>query len=459
MLSAGAAIGAVPAAFSPCGVAGAPPSGNGTVLLSDAGSPGERVLVWAEVVRSGVRSLLLAGVARADGSDRAKFVVAVPATGGATLLCVPESRLEEGLAGRSPTLWQAETSAADPPANRTADYYLGEATRLAGARREASALRFRAAGLTLKGMALEKDEEYLRLVTTVRNKARESAFEAYERQRDQARARGDKRAEAEARSNLTALSEASSAEISRIFALWAEVAPRGMVLVPGGVFEMGSNRGDADMRPVHSMTVSSFFLGEKEVMVSEYEEFARLKGVARAPFAIAPRFSSPQQPVVGVSWNRATEYCAWRLGGEGLGGRLPTEAEWEYAARHGGAAVGAGDTTAGESPGAIFGLDKVEGRPESVGSLEPSPLGLYDMAGNVAEWVLDWHSPDTYRLPTTPDFIGPATGKYRVVRGGSWRSLTKDAVDPTRRAFLNPEIERNDTGFRCASPLAVKPEP
>lgn len=459
MLASGAALAAAPGAESPCTLGPSPPEGPAFVVLAAPAAPAEDVTIWSAFERGGARAVLLVGVARGDGSGNAALVAESRVRGGTALTCILQGRLEEALAQRAPAHWRTEAAVAEPPANRTSEYYLAESARLAAAGREESALRFRVAGLSARGLAAESDDECRRLSTMIQREAREGAVAAYERDRVRARERGDRRSEAEAESALAALSGASAADVDHILALWSEVAPAGMVLVNGGSFLMGSEKGDADTRPVHAVTVSSFFLGQREVTVSEFETFARAKGVNRPPFATAPRFSSPQQPVVGVSWKAAAEFCAWRLASEGLAGRLPTEAEWEFAARSAGAPGTTAREALGAGPSGVFGLDKTEGRPENVGSLEPNPLGLYDMAGNVAEWVLDWYAPDTYRIAAPPDPGGPAAGVYRVVRGGSWRSLTRDAVEPTGRAFLNPLIERNDTGFRCAAPAGRATSP
>ena len=203
-----------------------------------------------------------------------------------------------------------------------------------------------------------------------------------------------------------------------------------MVLVEGGSFQMGSTSGDSDEKPVHTVTVNSFYMDKTEVTQAEYR---RVMGKNPSRFS-----DCDECPVEKVSWYEAIAYCNRRSGLEGLqpayiisgetvtwdrranGYRLPTEAEWEYAARGGNKSEGY--TYSGSNGLAAVGwyTGNSGGRTHPVGQLQPNELGLYDMSGNVWEWGWDWYYAGYYRSSPKDNPTGPSTGSLRVVRGGSW---------------------------------------
>jgi formylglycine-generating enzyme required for sulfatase activity len=210
----------------------------------------------------------------------------------------------------------------------------------------------------------------------------------------------------------------------------------GMVLIPAGSFQMGSNDGELDEKPVHTVYISKFWMDKYEVTNGEYKKCVD-GGSCRAPsdsksYTRSSYYGDSQYenyPVNNVSWDDARNYCSWK------GKRLPTEAEWEYAARGGlrGARYpngdnincsdanfarwsGAGDNSICKDSG---GKDNDT---HTVGSHVANGYGLYDMAGNVWEWVSDWYNANYYKNNPSRDPQGPSNGEYRVVRGGSWAS-------------------------------------
>lgn len=257
-----------------------------------------------------------------------------------------------------------------------------------------------------------------------------------------------------------------------------------MVLIPGGWFQMGDpfNEGDSDERPVHTVVVDAFYMDLYEVTHAQYKRFD-------------PHYSSthnvPTHPVEGVSWYDAVRYCNWRSRREGLhpcydeatwvwdfsqnGYRLPTEVEWEYAARGGMAAKRYpwGDKISHDKANyhGTGGKDQWNGT-SPVGSFPPNGFGLYDMAGNVWEWCTTWYDVRYYsrkqewrqEAPTAGIYTlgtrfssdtssekrhreGPTTGIYRVKRGGAWNS-DPYALRCAFRTWHDP-TDGSGMGFRC----------
>lgn len=216
-----------------------------------------------------------------------------------------------------------------------------------------------------------------------------------------------------------------------------------VIAVPGGTFQMGNFEADPDEQPPHHVRLSSFYLDEGEVTLGMFSAFAAATG---APLPPQPDWhGGHEEPVVLVTWDAASAYCEW------AGARLPTEAQWEYAAR-GGKPL---DWPWGET----FEPERanVEGEADGFPHLAPSTalpegksaFGLLNMAGNAAEWVADWHDPRTYRREGAEDPAGPEEGTRRVYRGGSFRSPPEDARTFRRRG-ARPEETAPDRGFRCA---------
>ena len=225
----------------------------------------------------------------------------------------------------------------------------------------------------------------------------------------------------------------------------------GMVLIPAGEFQMGSNDGDYD-EAVHTVYVDAFYMDKYEVAVGQYKQFVRATGHRALPDWVSEHSPTDRHPVTGVSWYDAMAYAAWD------GKRLPTEAEWEKAARGGlsgqkypwGNAI---DPSKANYSGHV-------GKTAPVGRYAPNGYGLYDMAGNVWEWCLDkydegfyWRSPRSNPIAggTITSIIQNFTNvkTERVLRGGSWFSSPRGLRVANRDRYA-PSDAPSRSGFRCA---------
>ncbi|MBI4868197.1 MAG: SUMF1/EgtB/PvdO family nonheme iron enzyme [Candidatus Wallbacteria bacterium] len=228
-----------------------------------------------------------------------------------------------------------------------------------------------------------------------------------------------------------------------------------MMLVPDGWVKMGNPIGAPDERPVHNVFVEAFFLDRLEITNSQYGRFLAATSRKEPRYWRDPRFDRPEQPVVGVTWTDAMAYARW------AGKRLPTEAEWERAARGeqnapypwGGdlpsengvlrACFASGTLVAG-APRTVMGPVVAGSYPTGA-----SPFGFLDMAGNVSEWTSDRYSETYYAGSPERNPRGPATGAERAVRGGSWADPA-EKITVSVRAHLHPDSEESTVGFRCA---------
>jgi formylglycine-generating enzyme required for sulfatase activity len=238
-----------------------------------------------------------------------------------------------------------------------------------------------------------------------------------------------------------------------VLALARPAVAQEMVRVPAGTFTMGSDRGDADERPERQVRLAAYSIDRHEATQAQYGRCVRA-GACRAPKQYVGSVG-PTLPVVGVTWHDAARYCAW------VGKRLPSEAEWERAARgqdgrtypwgaglscakaNFGSFLGDGPC-AGSNPGRIL---AVGSRPAGI-----SPTGAHDLAGNVWEWVDDIYAPYPMGGPdkavSKNGGQGPGRAR-RVVRGGSCCSYFAMPTTTNRLAFP-PDYADNDIGFRCA---------
>jgi formylglycine-generating enzyme len=221
-----------------------------------------------------------------------------------------------------------------------------------------------------------------------------------------------------------------------------------LVLIKGSSFLMGSADGGDDERPVHRVWVDAFRIGAFQVTNAEYGRFLESAGRNPPPFWNDPLFDDPEQPVVAVSWLDAVAYCEWLSGVAGGRFRLPSEAEWECAAR-GGAEERLypwGDEPPQSRPDYSA---RWSTGPEPPGGGVPNGYGLYDMCENVHEWCGDWYQPDYYSLSPERNPRGPESGSRRVSRGGSWRHHVKMSRCAARSS-IPPGYQYADYGFRIA---------
>ncbi len=244
-------------------------------------------------------------------------------------------------------------------------------------------------------------------------------------------------------------------------------APTGTACIPGGPFLRGTDDGPDDTRPAATVWVQTFYMDLNEVTYAEYKQCVRDKKCPPAGPNYGD-FNHPRQPITGVSWYDAVKYC------EVHGKHLPTEAEWEKAARGEDGRLYPWGNDPATCDRAVFkdrrgrscgvpkrGKRPEKGRPFDVGSKPPGIYGLYDMAGNSWEWVYDWHSRSYEKCDDACQGVdpkGPCQGaekcakhRRRVVRGGSWYWEAAKATTFYRRAHVPQNDPFHHFGFRCAA--------
>lgn len=222
-----------------------------------------------------------------------------------------------------------------------------------------------------------------------------------------------------------------------------------MALIPAGDFHMGDpfNEGGAGERPRHTVYLDAFYIDIYEVTNAQYQKFMDAVGYAGPKYWNNSTYNAPDQPVVGVTWFDAVAYAEW------AGKRLPTEAEWEKAARGGlvGKCYPWGDDISHDDANySGTGGKDVWFNTSPVGSFASNGYGLYDMAGNVWEWCADWHDSGYYANSPRNNPLGPDSGRYRVLRGGSWIDAP-DYLRVATRISSAPASTYDLVGFRCVS--------
>ncbi len=217
-----------------------------------------------------------------------------------------------------------------------------------------------------------------------------------------------------------------------------------LVRIPGGRFRMGSPEGRPDEVPVHEVEIAPFFMGRTPVTCAEYAPFLAQVAAAPSQWWSHAAFSDPRQPVVGVTWVEAAAYAEWLSRVFGGTWRLPTEAEWERAAR--GGLAGAPTAWGAALPEGEVPEGRLEA-PWPVGRGTPNGYGLHDLPTIVHEWCLDWYAEDFYLVSPSADPRGPEEGERRSSRGGSWRHHVRWS-SPAARSSLPPSYRYADYGFR-----------
>jgi len=263
-----------------------------------------------------------------------------------------------------------------------------------------------------------------------------------------------------------------------------------MVPVKGGCFRMGDIFRDipSSEKPVHEVCVDDFYIGKYEVTVGEFRMFVDQTGyrteaeiqdgchswigegreekIKEHNWSNTGFSQTDRDPVVCVSWNDAHNYIQWLNSKEGTHYRLPTEAEWEYAARSGGEeyqyswgnGMPSGNVADESAKKELSGLSIWEGYRDGypytapVGSFRPNALGISDMSGNVYEWVSDWQENDYYANSPRYNPKGPDKGKYKILRGGAW-DLQPDTARTTSRYWNEAGARAVCMGFRLAHPV------
>jgi formylglycine-generating enzyme len=221
-----------------------------------------------------------------------------------------------------------------------------------------------------------------------------------------------------------------------------------MIEIPAGWFEMGCDAGQDVERPVHRVWVDSFTIAETQVTVAEYAKFLDATLRPPPPTWNDPNFNHPEHPATAVSWFEATAYCEWLSETTGTHYRLPSEAEWERAARGGvdGKLFPWGDDPPQSRPH----YDSLwKSGPEPVRRSGPNAYGLYEMCENVHEWCSDWFQADYYSNSPERNPQGPESGERKSSRGGSWRHHIKIARC-SARSSIPPQFQYADYGFRLA---------
>jgi formylglycine-generating enzyme len=225
-----------------------------------------------------------------------------------------------------------------------------------------------------------------------------------------------------------------------------------LVPIPEGSFLMGSDAGQDCERPVHRVWIDSFFLASTQVTNAEYSRFLRATGKQPPPFWRDKNFDDPQQPVAGASWHEANLYCDWLTLHSGRKHRLPTEAEWEFAARGGleQKLFPWGDAPPQSLPDYA---QRWQTGPDPVARYAPNAFGLYDIGDNVHEWCSDWYDPNYYAISPERNPIGPEQSPMKPARkssrGGSWRHHIK-VSRCSARSSIPPGFQYSDYGFRVA---------
>lgn len=216
-----------------------------------------------------------------------------------------------------------------------------------------------------------------------------------------------------------------------------------VIFVQGGTFTMGSNQGGEDEQPVHRVRLSDFSIGKYEVTVSQYRAFCVDSG---RKMPEEPTWGwNANEPIVHVSYLDAVAYCRWLTEKYGGTWRLPTEAEWEYAARGGSQSKGYTYAGGDDLEEVAWYMYNSWNQPNPVGTKKPNELGIYDMSGNVSERCADWYGP--YPSTEVTDPLGPASGEGRILRGGSWFFYENNSRI-TSRSYDGPANKSQFSGFR-----------
>jgi formylglycine-generating enzyme required for sulfatase activity len=221
-----------------------------------------------------------------------------------------------------------------------------------------------------------------------------------------------------------------------------------LIRIRAAWFLMGSSTGHDCERPIHRVWVDAFQLAATQVTNAEYARYFRATGSPPPPFWHDSNFNHPQQPVTAVSWFEAAQYCDWLSSETGRAYRLPTEAEWELAARGG---LEQKNFSWGNAPPQSLPdyPARWQSGPEPVARYAPNAFGLYDICDNVHEWCSDWYDPNYYAVSPERNPRGPEPTKRKSSRGGSWRHHIKVARC-SARSSIPPEFQYADYGFRVA---------
>ena len=219
---------------------------------------------------------------------------------------------------------------------------------------------------------------------------------------------------------------------------------------------MGDSGGESDEQPEHEITISPFVIDKFEVTEEQYESCVKAKRCTPAHYddmgclawsgksfqkvKVPPQYRNPGYPVVCVTWYQAQAYCKWN------GKQLPSEARWEYAARAGKRSTYAWGSG---SPSKQTCADAKNKHPDKAGSHPANGWGLFDMTGNAWEWTSDNYCKDQYLYSEKKDPAGPATGLYKVIRGGGWYSGPKQ-LRISNRHWFSPGFAEVSIGFRCS---------